>query len=51
MSNNQQASQLTWNQIKKYWFYDDLLLGKLLSNPKTFFNTIRNPNSKYENGF
>ena len=34
MSNNQQASQLTWNQIKKNWFYDDLLLGKQTADCK-----------------
>ena len=42
MSNNQPASQITWNQIQKNWFYDDLLLGKYLyKNFKlqdTFFN-------------
>ena len=42
MSNNQAASQITWNQIQKNWFYDDLLLGKYLYKnfklQNTFFN-------------
>ena len=36
MTNNQPASQLTWNQIKKHWFYDDLLLGNYF-HPQNIF--------------
>ena len=45
MSNNQPASQITWNQIQKNWFYDDLLLGSF--KLQNIFNVKRIIFKKY----